>query len=123
MAADPLAVVVSRSLALTPDLPLLADPQSRVVVVTAQRHRRGPGELLACGLAARVQQRCVAPDGRAWLARPGRRRARPRLCTGSGNGSAGGSPGPNAQRSAVPVGSAISVWKATTPSSPGLKSS
>lgn len=40
---DPLAVVVSRSLALTPDLPLLADPQSRVVVVTAAE-----GEVRGC---------------------------------------------------------------------------
>lgn len=34
LAADPLAIVVSRSLALAPDLPLLADPHSRVIVVT-----------------------------------------------------------------------------------------
>jgi len=34
---DPLAVVVSRRLALTPDLPLLADQHSRVVVVTPSR--------------------------------------------------------------------------------------
>ena len=40
---DPLAVVVSRSLALTPDLPLLADPHSRVVVVTASE-----GEVAGC---------------------------------------------------------------------------
>ena len=33
--ADPLAIVVSGRLDLTPDLPLLADPVSRVVVVTA----------------------------------------------------------------------------------------
>jgi riboflavin-specific deaminase-like protein len=35
LASDPLAIVVSRRLALTPDLPLLADPHSRVVVLTA----------------------------------------------------------------------------------------
>lgn len=34
LAPDPLAVVVSRGLNLQPDLPLLADPHSRVVVVT-----------------------------------------------------------------------------------------
>ncbi|MGH3935435.1 MAG: RibD family protein [Pseudonocardiaceae bacterium] len=34
LAPDPLAVVVSRRLTLTPDLPLLADPHSRVVVLT-----------------------------------------------------------------------------------------
>ncbi len=35
LAADPLAIVVSRRLTLTPDLPLLADPDSRVVILTA----------------------------------------------------------------------------------------
>lgn len=35
LAPDPLAVVVSGRLSLTPDLPLLADPYSRVVVLTA----------------------------------------------------------------------------------------
>ena len=35
LAPDPLAVVVSRRLTLTPDLPLLADPHSRVIVLTA----------------------------------------------------------------------------------------
>lgn len=35
LAPDPLAVVVSGRLTLTPDLPLLADPHSRVVVLTA----------------------------------------------------------------------------------------
>ncbi|HEU0087224.1 MAG TPA: dihydrofolate reductase family protein [Pseudonocardiaceae bacterium] len=35
LAPDPLAVVVSRGLTLSPDLPLLADPHSRVLVVTA----------------------------------------------------------------------------------------
>lgn len=34
LAPDPLAVVVSRGLDLSPDLPLLADPHSRVVVIT-----------------------------------------------------------------------------------------
>jgi riboflavin-specific deaminase-like protein len=35
LAPDPLAVVASRRLTLTPNLPLLADPHSRVVVLTA----------------------------------------------------------------------------------------
>jgi riboflavin-specific deaminase-like protein len=35
LAPDPLAVIVSGRLILTPDLPLLADPHSRVVVLTA----------------------------------------------------------------------------------------
>lgn len=34
LAPDPLAVVVSRTLNLPPDLPLLADPHSRVLVIT-----------------------------------------------------------------------------------------
>jgi riboflavin-specific deaminase-like protein len=47
LAPDPLAIVVSRRLVLTPELPLLADPHSRVVVLTAS-----DAELPAC--AARV---------------------------------------------------------------------
>jgi 5-amino-6-(5-phosphoribosylamino)uracil reductase len=43
LAADPLAIVVSRRLSLTPDLPLLADPNSRVLVLTASE-----AELPAC---------------------------------------------------------------------------
>ncbi|HEV2774360.1 MAG TPA: dihydrofolate reductase family protein [Solirubrobacteraceae bacterium] len=35
---DPLAIVVSGSLDLPPDLPLLQDPASRVVIVTAAQH-------------------------------------------------------------------------------------
>jgi 5-amino-6-(5-phosphoribosylamino)uracil reductase len=35
LAPDPLAIVVSHRLSLTPDLPLLADPHSRVIVLTA----------------------------------------------------------------------------------------
>ncbi len=35
LAPDPLAVIVSGRLALTPDIPLLQDPDSRVVVLTA----------------------------------------------------------------------------------------
>jgi riboflavin-specific deaminase-like protein len=41
-AAEPLAVLVSGSLDLPPDLPLLADPSSRVVVVTRSRGSLGP---------------------------------------------------------------------------------
>jgi riboflavin-specific deaminase-like protein len=43
LAAEPLAIVVSRRLSLTPDLPLLADPNSRVLVLTASQ-----AELPAC---------------------------------------------------------------------------
>lgn len=35
LAPEPLAIVASRRLMLTPDLPLLADPHSRVIVLTA----------------------------------------------------------------------------------------
>jgi riboflavin-specific deaminase-like protein len=43
LASDPLAVVVSGRLTLTPELPLLADPHSRVVVLTASQ-----AELTGC---------------------------------------------------------------------------
>lgn len=56
LAADPVAVVVSASLELSPDLPLLADPHSRVVIVTAS-----DGELDGC--EARVSY-LRPPDGR-----------------------------------------------------------
>jgi riboflavin-specific deaminase-like protein len=54
LAPDPLAVVVSGRLALTPDLPLLADPHSRVVVLTAST-----AELTQC--AAQVSYLRPAP--------------------------------------------------------------
>ena len=54
LAPEPLAVLVSRTLALAPDLPLLADPHSRVVVLTA-----GDGELAGC--AAQVRYLRPAP--------------------------------------------------------------
>jgi riboflavin biosynthesis pyrimidine reductase len=59
LAADPLAIVISGSLTLPVDLPLLQDPDSRVVIVTAAAHaldgvraqveylRFAPGELAA----------------------------------------------------------------------------
>lgn len=66
LAPEPLAVVVSRSLTLTPDLPLLADPHSRVLVITASE-----GELSGC--AAQVSYLRPAPgtelDLAAMLAR------------------------------------------------------
>ncbi len=54
LAPDPLAVVVSGRLTLTPDLPLLADPHSRVVVLTAST-----AELTQC--AAQVSYLRAAP--------------------------------------------------------------
>jgi riboflavin-specific deaminase-like protein len=66
LAAEPLAVVVSRRLTLTPDLPLLADPHSRVLVITAS-----DAELPGC--AAQVSYLRPAPgtelDLAAMLAR------------------------------------------------------
>ncbi|MDQ3761306.1 MAG: dihydrofolate reductase family protein [Actinomycetota bacterium] len=46
LAPDPLAIVVSHRLNLTPDLPLLADPHSHVVVLTAS-----DAELSGCAAA------------------------------------------------------------------------
>lgn len=55
LAPDPLAIVVSHRLSLTPDLPLLANPHSRVVVVTAS-----DAELPEC--AAQVSYVRSEPD-------------------------------------------------------------
>lgn len=52
---DPLAIVASRTLTLTPDLPLLADPHSHVVVLTAS-----DTDLEGC--AAQVSYLRPAPD-------------------------------------------------------------
>ena len=57
LAADPLAVVISRSLELPADLPLLADPNSRMVVVTDSN-----SELAGC--AAEVRYLRLASAGR-----------------------------------------------------------
>ncbi len=54
LAPDPVAVVASRRLTLPPDLPLLADPHSRVIVLTA-----GAAELDGC--AAQVSYLRPAP--------------------------------------------------------------
>jgi riboflavin-specific deaminase-like protein len=54
LTADPLAIVVSRSLRLDPDLPLLTDPNSHVVIITAST-----GELTQC--AAQVSYLRSAP--------------------------------------------------------------
>jgi riboflavin-specific deaminase-like protein len=61
LAPDPLAVIVSHRLSLTPDLPLLADPHSRVVVITAS-----DAELSGC--AAQVSYLRPAPEDRVDLA-------------------------------------------------------
>lgn len=56
LAADPLAIVVSGRLDLTADLPLLADPDSHVVVITAS-------QASIDGCAARIEYlRCAPVD-------------------------------------------------------------
>ncbi len=55
LAPDPLAIVVSHRLVLTPDLPLLANPHSRVVVATAS-----DAELTGC--AAQISYLRSQPD-------------------------------------------------------------
>lgn len=55
LAPDPLAVIVSHRLNLSPDLPLLADPHSRVVVITAS-----DAELSGC--AAQISYLRPAPE-------------------------------------------------------------
>jgi riboflavin-specific deaminase-like protein len=61
LAADPLAIVPSHRLQLTPDLPLLADQHSRVVLLTA-------GEAALPGCAAQVSYLRAPPDGQVDLA-------------------------------------------------------
>jgi 5-amino-6-(5-phosphoribosylamino)uracil reductase len=61
LAPDPLAIVVSHRLSLTPDLPLLADPHSQVVVLTTS-----DAELTGC--AAQVSYLRPEPGGQVDLA-------------------------------------------------------
>jgi riboflavin-specific deaminase-like protein len=61
LAPDPLAIIVSHRLGLTPDLPLLADPHSRVVVITGSE-----AELAGC--AAHVSYLRSAPGDEVDLA-------------------------------------------------------
>jgi riboflavin biosynthesis pyrimidine reductase len=57
----PLACIVSKALALPPGLPLLADPDSRVAIVTPSRERLPSG---AAEVSADVTYVCArAPDG------------------------------------------------------------
>jgi riboflavin biosynthesis pyrimidine reductase len=73
--AQPLAVIVSRSLELDPTLPLLADADSRVIVLT-----EGAGELVGCAAAIEYVRR---PTLRASLAELRTRwRVRTILCEG-----------------------------------------
>jgi riboflavin biosynthesis pyrimidine reductase len=75
LAPQPLAVIVSRSLELDPTLPLLADPGSRVVVLT-----HGEGEISGCAAAIEYVRQ---PTLRASLAElRARWRVRTILCEG-----------------------------------------
>jgi riboflavin-specific deaminase-like protein len=107
LAPDPLAIVVSRSLTLSPDLPLLADPHSHVVMVTASQ-----GELPAC--AAQVSYLRSAPgqevDLPAMLARlRAEYGVRSVLCEG----------GPNLNTSLLPAGLVDELFLAIAPALAG----
>lgn len=60
LAEEPLACIVSGRLALEPDIPLLADPQARVVIVT-------PSQASLPATAARVEYVRAERDGRVDL--------------------------------------------------------
>jgi len=62
LAPQPLAVIVSRSLELDPTLPLLADPGSRVVVLTTSVR-----ELVGCGATIEYVRRPTLREGIAEL--------------------------------------------------------
>jgi 5-amino-6-(5-phosphoribosylamino)uracil reductase len=103
LAPDPLAVVVSASLNLPADLPLLQDPDSRVVVVTA-----APGEI--AGAAADVSY-LRPPPGEPLRLAPMLARLRHELgvrsvlCEG----------GPNLNASLVPEGLVDELFLTTVP--------
>jgi riboflavin-specific deaminase-like protein len=107
LAPDPLAVVVSRRLTVTPDLPLLADPHSRVVVLTAS-----VAELSGC--AADVSYLRPAPgeevDLSAMLARLRTEHGvRSVLCEG----------GPNLNTSLLPAGLVDELFLSIAPALAG----
>ncbi|MBV8542443.1 MAG: dihydrofolate reductase family protein [Pseudonocardiales bacterium] len=107
LAPEPLAVIVSRRLMLTPDLPLLADPHSRVVVLTA-----GDAKLAEC--AADVSYLRSAPgeevDLSAMLARLRTEHGvRSVLCEG----------GPNLNTSLLPAGLVDELFLSITPALAG----
>jgi riboflavin-specific deaminase-like protein len=104
---DPVAIVVSRRLNLTPDLPLLADPHSRVMVVTASAD-----ELPEC--AADVSYLRAAPGKEVDLAAMlGRLRTehgvRSVLCEG----------GPNLNSSLLPAGLVDELFLSIAPALAG----
>ncbi|MGH3786247.1 MAG: dihydrofolate reductase family protein [Pseudonocardiaceae bacterium] len=107
LAPDPLAIVVSRRLTLTPDLPLLADPHSHVIVLTAS-----DAELPGC--AAQVSYLRSAPgeevDLSAMLARlRAEYGVRSVLCEG----------GPNLNTSLLPAGLVDELFLAIAPALAG----
>jgi riboflavin-specific deaminase-like protein len=92
LAPDPLAIVVSRRLSLTPDLPLLADPHSKVIVLTESET-----ELPGC--AAQVSYLRPAPGQEVDLAT-----MFARLRTEQGVRSVLCEGGPNLNTSLLPAG-------------------
>jgi riboflavin-specific deaminase-like protein len=107
LAPDPLAIVASRRLTLTPDLPLLADPNSRVVVLTAS-------DVELSGCAADVSYLRPAPgeevDLSAMLAR---------LRTECGVRSVLCEGGPNLNTSLLPAGLVDELFLAIAPALAG----
>jgi 5-amino-6-(5-phosphoribosylamino)uracil reductase len=111
LAPDPLAIVVSHRLSLTPDLPLLADQHSQVVVVTAS-----DAELMGC--AAQVSYLRPEPGGEVDLAvMLARLRAehgvRSVLCEG----------GPNLNASLLPAGLIDELFLSIAPALAGTAGS
>lgn len=107
LAPEPLAIVVSRRLTLTPELPLLADPHSRVIVITASA-----AEFDGC--AARVSYLHPAPgeevDLPAMLARLRTEHGvRSVLCEG----------GPTLNTSLLPAGLVDELFLSITPALAG----
>ncbi len=103
LAPEPLTIVVSGRLSLTPDLPLLADPHSRVLVLTAS-----DADIGEC--AAQVSYLCSAPgqelDLAAMLARLRTEHGvRSVLCEG----------GPNLNSSLVPAGLVDELFLSLSP--------
>jgi 5-amino-6-(5-phosphoribosylamino)uracil reductase len=107
LAPDPLAVIASRRLTLPPDVPLLADPDSRVIVLTAST-----AELTQC--AAQVSYLRPAPgeelDLAVMLARlRAERGVRSVLCEG----------GPTLNASLLPAGLVDELFLAIAPALAG----
>ncbi len=107
LAPDPLAVIVSHRLNLPPDLPLLADPHSRVVVITAS-----DAELAGC--AAQISYLRPAPEEEVDLAMMLTRLrlehgVRSVLCEG----------GPNLNTTLVPAGLIDELFLAIAPTLAG----